>query len=102
MALLQSRAQALTADAGPLLIQQSPPTPVLTDAAGTVVFATSTGDVGAVRHFGRPDSVVESLSGVCPVVTAGAAAVAGMAPLGPHSVAVACHHGELVGLTGDI
>lgn len=102
MALLQSRAQALTADAGPLLIQQSPPTPVLTDAAGTVVFATSTGDVGAVRHFGRPDSVVETLSAVCPITTAGAAPVAGMAPLGPHSVVVACHHGELVGLKGNL
>jgi hypothetical protein len=102
MALLQSRAQALAADAGPLLIQQSPPTPVLTDAAGTVFFATSTGDVGAVRHFGRPDSVVETLSVVCPVVTAGAAPVAGMAPLGPRLVAVACHHGELVTVTGDL
>src|SRR5262249_53717189 len=99
---LQSRAQALAADAGPLLIQQSPPTPLLVDAADTVVFATSAGDVGAVRHMGRPDAVVETVSAVCPVVTAGAAAVAGMAPAGPHAIVVACHHGELVALTGEL
>jgi hypothetical protein len=101
-ALLQSRAQALAADAGPLLFQQSPPTPLLIDAGGTVVFATSTGDVGSIRHMGRPDAVVDTLSAVCPVAGAGAATVAGIAPLGPHAVVVACHHGELVGLTGDI
>ncbi|MGH7440739.1 MAG: hypothetical protein ACRENE_34035, partial [Polyangiaceae bacterium] len=60
------------------------------------------GDVGSVQHMGRPDAVVDTLSAVCPVAAPGAAPVAGIAPLGPHAVVVACHHGELVALTGDL
>ncbi len=102
-ALLQSQALGSAGDAGALLLQQARPSPIVVDTGSTAVFATTTGAVGAARHLGQPDGSVEVLAGVCSMLPSGgpAAPVAGMAPLGPEAVVVACHHGEVVAVAGE-
>jgi hypothetical protein len=95
------QAQTFAADAGAPLLQPARPAPIVVDGASTVVFATTTGAVGAVRRLGQPDESVETLASVCSALSTGSATpVSGIAPLPPRGIVVACHHGELVAVTG--
>jgi hypothetical protein len=114
-ALLASHALLSRADAG------APPgtglmAPLLVDSAGTVVFATFEGGVGAgalradalgsAGHSGAPATgAFEVLADVCPppggivaVLNGTPPSVAGMAPLPPGSLVVACHSGTVVAI----
>jgi outer membrane protein assembly factor BamB len=100
-ALLQSQPQAGPSDGGALMLLADRPEPLVVDRAGTAVFTTTTGAVGAVRHLGLPDEGVESVAGVCATrASMGASPFAGIAPLGPHRVVASCRHGELVAIAG--
>jgi hypothetical protein len=92
--------------------------PLLIDAAGTVVFATFDGGVGAgafredgVGAGGRgaapTTGTVEVLADACPppggilaLLNGTPSSVAGIAPLPPASVVVACHSGAVVAIQG--
>jgi hypothetical protein len=89
-----------TADGGTVaLVAPVAHTAPLVDAAGTLVFATTDGSVGAARTSGA--SRVDLVAGICPPSADRAEpAVAGMAPLGPSAVVVACRAGALVALQG--
>jgi hypothetical protein len=99
-------------DGGTTALAPMAHTAPLVDASGTLVFATADGSIGAART-GRSASRVDLLAGICPP-TAGSGprpsdsaiadraepAVAGMAPLGPSALVVACRAGALVAVQG--
>jgi hypothetical protein len=102
-ALLAVRPPAAVADGGAVSLLAAPHTPPLVDAAGTMAFATSGGGVGVVGANGT----VEVLTDACaspPLAPASAIRlaplVAGLAPLGPHALVVACRSGAVLALTG--
>jgi len=85
-------------DGGPVVIAPVPHTAPLVDASGTLVFATTDGSVGAARTSGA--SRVDLVAGICPPNDHAEPAVAGIAPIGPSAIVVACRAGALVALQG--
>ncbi|HEX8793684.1 MAG TPA: PQQ-binding-like beta-propeller repeat protein [Polyangiaceae bacterium] len=100
--LLGTHPPPAAADGGVLALAPVPHTPPLVDAAGTLVFATTDGSIGAARTVtGSGASRVDLVAGICPPSGDRAEPpVSGMAPLGPSSLVVACRAGALVGLQG--
>jgi hypothetical protein len=91
-ARLAARQPILGQDGGPIALVPPPHVPPLTDASGTVAFATSEG-AGVVSG-----GAVESLADICPSASGGS--VTGLAPLGPGAFVVACRAGSLVAVHG--
>jgi hypothetical protein len=90
-------------DGGTVTLAPVPHTAPLVDASGTLVFATTDGSIGATRTSGA--SRVDLVANVCPTVAGEGprdnnGTVAGMAPIGPSAVVVACRAGALVALQG--
>lgn len=104
--LLGTHPPPAAADAGAVALGPVPHTPALVDAAGTFVFATADGSIGATRTpTGSGASRVDFVANVCPPVAGEEprddnGTVAGMAPLGPSALVVACRAGSLVALQG--
>lgn len=101
--LLATHPPPLPTDGGPVVLAPVAHTAPLVDAAGTLVFATTDGSVGAARTGGA--ARVDLVANVCPTVAGEGprdnnGSVAGMAPLGPFSVVVACRAGALVAVKG--
>ena len=89
-------------DGGPVVIAPVPHTAPLVDASGTLVFATADGSIGAaaVGRIGGGASRVDLVAGICPPNDHAEPAVAGIAPIGPSAIVVACRAGALVALQG--
>jgi len=93
--LLGMHPPPVAADGGTAALALLPHTPALVDAAGTLVFATTDGSIGAARTGGT--ARVDLVASICPPsADHSEPAVAGMAPLGPSAVVVACRAGALV------
>jgi outer membrane protein assembly factor BamB len=92
-ALLAAHAPQLSADGGPFVIVAAPHTAPLVDASGTLAFALPDGSVGVLTG-----GVVDTLAGVCGQARPPAAPTAGLAPLAPGLLVVACRTGVLTAL----
>ncbi len=103
--LLATHPPPASADGGAVALAPVPHTPPLVDAAGTLVFATSDGSIGAAHTLATGGASgparVDLVAGICPPSGDRAEPpVAGIAPLGPSSLVVACRAGALVGVRG--
>jgi hypothetical protein len=104
--VIAPRALAPAPDGGPQAVVPEAHTPPLIDAAGTLIFATSEGRVGAATHTGKGDGSVELAGTPCgPVAGAGGGAgatpiVAGLAPLATDAVVAACASGTAFAMSG--
>ena len=98
-AVLTSHAPAVAADGGVFALVAGPHTAPLVDAAGVVAFATSDGSLGVATSAGTEriaDACAPTLARTGGGGAVPAAAVAGLAPLGPGVFVAACHSGTLV------
>jgi outer membrane protein assembly factor BamB len=99
------RALPPTADGGPPALVPEAHTPPLIDAAGTLIFATNDGRIGAATHVGGGEGSVELASTPCAPAagTGGVGAspvVAGLAPLALDVVVAVCGSGTAFAVSG--
>jgi hypothetical protein len=79
----------------------APPAPLLVDEAGTLAFATMDGSVGVAPTGPGNNGSVELLSDACASgLSNSSMPVAGLAPLPPASMVIACRTGTVLALAG--
>jgi outer membrane protein assembly factor BamB len=105
-ALLATRPPPISIDGGAATLVTAPHTGPIVDAAGTVAFATTDGNLGVVAGMTSAGGSVELLSDACPApLSAGGSAravapVVGLAPLGAGAFVAACHGGTVLAVRG--
>jgi hypothetical protein len=105
-ALLAVHPPGAGADGGAPHLVAGPHTSPLVDASGSMAFGTAGGGVGVVGASGTVETLTDACAAppLAPASTlrplGGGPLVAGLAPLGPHALVVACRSGAVLALTG--